>query len=868
MNALVTRMMNAGSRVSRREFPIWIFVIAVFGLPGAVMAASYLEDIKPVLKDRCYACHGALKQKAGLRLDTAERIRQGGNDGEVVSLEKPNESKLLERIRHADAEERMPPEGKPLETATIAAIQEWITAGAPVPENEKGDDDPREHWAFQRIERPALPATEESNPIDAFLTDKLADRSLTAQPEAERPLLLRRLYLNLIGLPPSEEQLRDPRPWAAIVDELLGSPHHGERWGRHWMDVWRYSDWYGLGDQLRHSQKHLWRWRDWIVDSLNADKGYDRMILEMLAGDEVAPGDPDVVRATGFLARNYYLFNRTTWLDSTIEHTGKAFFGLTLNCAKCHDHKYDPISHVDYYRFRAIFEPHHVRLDAVPGETDLDKDGLPRVYDDRPDAVTHLHLRGDPVSPDTATKIRPGVPEFLAGFASPIEPVPLSFEDSVPGAGKHVHENHLERAEEMLANAQKRLAETSQEEKPNAEGPSREMLTLEVAWREAELRAVESVVAADEARRNQSEAFADLARMAARRQAECEVAGGEFELLQADKDKAKQDGARDRIAAAKDRLAGMDEESATYRPLTGSRKALETPEHKFEDYPPIYPEISTGRRLALTRWAVHRENPLTARVAVNHVWARHFGAPLVESMFDFGRRAKRPEHAELLDYLAVEFMESGWHFRHLHRLIVTSKAYRRSSSNAGADVRTQQEDPGNVFYWRMNARRMEAEVVRDTLLQLAGVLDLTLGGPSIDPKEGGRRRSLYFLHSRDQKDQFLSMFDHADHLRCYRRKESIVPQQALALSNSELALDLAVEIALRLADREPVSFTDAAFKSILGRNPDDAERADCRAFAEALSRILPELEPEERESRVRTRLVQALLNHNDFITIR
>ena len=250
---------------------------------------------------------------------------------------------------------------------------------------------PKQHWAFQKIERPQVADSDKANPIDALLSAKQAAHSITPQPPAERSILIRRLYLDLIGLPPTRQQLSDSRPWEQIVDELLASPHHGERWGRHWMDVWRYSDWYGLGAQLRNSQKHLWHWRDWIIDSLNADKGYDRMILEMLAGDELAPKDHDAIRATGFLARNYYLFNRTTWLDSTIEHTGKAFLGLTLNCAKCHDHKYDPITQLDYYRMRAIFEPHQVRLDPIPGETDFEKDGLPRVFDDHTDLETFLH---------------------------------------------------------------------------------------------------------------------------------------------------------------------------------------------------------------------------------------------------------------------------------------------------------------------------------------------------------------------------------------------------------------------------------------------------------------------------------------------
>ena len=224
----------------------------------------------------------------------------------------------------------------------------------------------------------------------------------------------------MIGLPPTLAEIRafeaddSPRAREAVVERLLASPHYGERWARHFMDIWRYCDWWGLDGQLRYSQKHIWHWRDWIVESLNADKGYDRMIVEQLAGDELAPTDTDTLRATGFLARNYYLFNRTTWLDDVIEHTSKAFLGLTLNCAKCHDHKYDPLTQVDYYAWRAIFEPYHARLDELPGEIDLEKNGLPRVFDLHLDRPTYVHRKGDEKNPDQSRVIAPAVPVALA----------------------------------------------------------------------------------------------------------------------------------------------------------------------------------------------------------------------------------------------------------------------------------------------------------------------------------------------------------------------------------------------------------------------------------------------------------------------
>ena len=456
-------------------FPLLALLMLLMAAESAAAEVNYLRHIKPLLSEKCYSCHGALQQQSGLRLETLALMLEGGDSGQVIVPRDASASLLLQRITSDDALERMPPadQGAALTPDQIALIRQWIESGAEAPQ-EEAPPAPQDHWAFQPIHRPEIPVDAETsadagtpsdvagdsttgvdaNPVDALLAASRQRLGLTPQPAAERSILIRRLYLDLIGLPPTVEQLRDPRPWGEIVDDLLASPHHGERWARHWMDVWRYCDWYGLGAQLRFSQKHLWHWRDWIVQSLNDDKGYDRMILEMLAGDELAPDDRDAITATGYLARNYYLFNRTTWLDTTIEHTAKAFLGLTLNCAKCHDHKYDPISQLDYYRFRAIFEPHQVRLDPIPGETDFEKDGLPRVFDDHVELTTHLHRRGDPKDPDLEQQISPGVPEILASFAPDIESVALPLTAYAPGMRNYVHADRLRVARDAVNQAE------------------------------------------------------------------------------------------------------------------------------------------------------------------------------------------------------------------------------------------------------------------------------------------------------------------------------------------------------------------------------------------------------------------------------
>lgn len=1080
-------------------------------LRAAAADIDYLTQVKPVLAEKCYSCHGVLKQEGGLRLETISLMVSGGDSGPALAAGNAKSSLIIERIT-AEHDVRMPPEadGAALKPKQIDVLRSWIDQGAMAPD-EATPAGPGDHWAFQRISKPGLPLVQAfaagttdagstdsdtgntdaallNNPIDMLLNARLQQQGLKPVPAAERSLLIRRLYLDLIGLPPSLKQLHDERPWTVIVDELLTSPQHGERWGRHWMDVWRYTDWYGLGAQLRYSQKHIWRWRDWIVNSLNEDKGYDRMIHEMLAGDEIAPDDPDVIAGTGFLARNYYLFNRTTWLDSTIEHTGKAFLGLTLNCAKCHDHKYDPITHIDYYSFRAIFEPHQVRLDPVPGVTDFEVDGLPRVFDDHLDAETFLHLRGDPLNPDKTTKIQPRVPALLAGFQPEVQPISLPPTAYAPGLRDYVQRDYQQAAEADVAAAEKELTAASaalarhvqdtsdvsdpatgdvkkamlfeddfsaanpeaweivgddwqfhggallrtsatrkQENvrfrkplprdfevacrytttggatyksvtfrfdeshdgkyanyvytsahepgpkvqvaysrdgnsvypsdgaasRPIAVGQTYELrfavrdrlvnvwldnefvLAYELPDRRSDgrltLQAFDATVAYDWIRirslpsdtplvaaKNSTEAARDprvtaetaaakrraaqasldslkavfaadgakygtastvniaaAANEAAVKQAAAALAQAEYELLAAAEDANKVKTATAKVAAARKQIMQAEQGTGTYDSLRASLKALEGPADKEADYLPTYSETSSGRRLSLARWMTDRENPLTARVAVNHVWMRHFGTPLVESVFDFGLRSKRPVHSDVLDYLATEFIESGWSFRHLHRLIVTSDAYQRQTSSIHADPVTLEHDAANQLYWRMNTRRMESQVVRDCLLQLAGVLDLKVGGPSVDVDGASKRRSLYFKHSRDQQDRFLTMFDDADLLQCYRRSDSIVPQQALALANSELSMSMSELMATRITQSLPAvdtaSFADAAVETILGRQPSQSERDECMLFCQQLAELLRREEPDaqaEVEKRVRKRLVHSLLNHNDFISIR
>jgi hypothetical protein len=619
-----------------------------------------------------------------------------------------------------------------------------------------------DHWAFQPIVPVSIPKVSDGgwgrNPIDAFIAAGLAAKSLTPTAPADRALLLRRVSIDLVGLPPTREELQafladqSPDAYEKVVERLLASPRYGERWARHWMDIWRYSEADGRKAKadIWWSSAHLWRWRDWIIESLNRDVGYDRMIKEMLAGDE-SPTDAGSLAATGFLVRNWFKLDRNVWLNNTVDHTAKAFLGISIGCARCHNHKYDPISQKEYYQFRAFFETHDVRADPLPGAADQKADQIVHACDSRPQEPTWLLHRGDPKSPDKRTPLLPGTPAALGAPAPAAAPV----------------------------------------------------------------------------------------------------------------------------AATK----------------------------------------STGRRTALARWITDRRNPLTARVAVNHIWARHFGRPLVENLTDFGVRTPAPRNQALLDWLANEFMDRGWSIKALHRLMVNSATYRMRSSSLGAPAANAAIDPENDCYWRMNSRRMEAEVIRDSLLHLGGVLDTTVGGPPLDHSRGDvtSRRSLYYRYSREDKLEFLTAFDAAGVEECYRRQQSIVPQQALALTNSSFVRDQARRIARRLQADPSLNgsddeFISAAFEWLIGRQPQAAEVAECARFLKEQTRLLsnpavltgyppqpppPPPDPEvlkrvpglplvlgkaielatiapatDPAALARELLIHALLNHNDFITVR
>jgi hypothetical protein len=963
--------------------------------------------------------------------------------------------------------------------------------------------------------------------------------------EAPRNVLLRRIYLDLIGLPPTPDQIQaflndtSSDAYEKVVNELLQSPHYGERWGRHWMDVWRYSDWDGYGQEVRESKPHIWRWRDWIIESLNSDKPYDRMVEEMLAGDELAPEDPRTLRATGYLVRNWYKFNRNVWLDNTVEHTGKAFLGVTFNCARCHSHMYDPITHEEYYQLRAIFEPYDVRTDRIAGEPNAEKDGLVRAFDAQAGAQTFVFARGNEKDPLKDKPLEPRVPKLFSQVAFQVEPVSLTPAAYYQGVQPFVQEESLaaarkdaDAAKTALDAAHKKVAEVKHKQAeflaaaakpadPAAKTPeplvaddfSRERSDLwtrgvgqweykegrlvqtdtrdemcgltsvqphpkdflaKLRWKttggdvyksvgiafdaldkdlfavylshagpgphlwqkrggadsypasmpknsaveigreyemqiavrgpflnvwidgtfvlayklpeprpengklvlwtfdataeflkaslealpselavvepggkaaplpmvtaeslaalvtEAEKEAaiaekglaaaqlnvasVEARIAADRANYASPPAAnaKDLSLAAGKAERDLALVNAEKGLLAAElkveqTKHAVKPGDMATEKAAKDAETALE---AAKKAQEAAAAAVGQPSEQYTRLTPVHPATSTGRRLALAKFIASKDNPLTARVAINHMWLRHFGSPLVPSVFDFGMNGKQPTNQALLDWLAVELMENGWSMKHVHRLMVTSTTYRLASSSASggrqppdrqeSGARSQEPgtrnsvtDPENKYYWRANPRRLEAEIVRDATLSVAGSLDPAMGGEEIDQNAGltNGRRSVYFRSTKEKKMTFLSLFDSPNVVECYRRSESIAPQQALAMANSPLTLAQARVLAKKLADslgnvaaeEAPKQFVAHAFVRILCREPSGEELQACLEFlteqskrladsaslssftAGAAASVPPSSDPAQR---ARENLVHVLLNHNDFVTVR
>jgi len=745
---------------------------------------DFYRDVRPIFTVHCTRCHSADARKGGLRLDTREHALKGGETGPAFVPGKSADSVLYQRVSSTDKDERMPAKAEALKAADLATLKRWIDQGAVWPAETE-----IVHWAFKPLARPAVPGVRNAawvrNPVDAYVAKEHEARGLVPAPEAMRRTLLRRVTLDLTGLPPTPEEieafLRDG-DYDAVVDRLLASPAYGERWGRHWLDFARWAETTGYeANQLRPS---AWRYRDYVIASLNADKPYDRFLREQIAGDEIEPPTDETLIATGFLGAGRLDNNQEDKLtqrnDHLIDITNAAAtvtLGLQMGCAQCHDHKWDPITQADYYRFQGYF---------VRGQ------------------VLNLQLKD---------------PEAW-----------LAYEKAVPPeleASKAYRKTLLDAARaRLVAEAMRKLPEATRlacETPVDRRTPEQR----ELAGRAEKDLAVTDAQILKGASEDDQKLYRELDKKIK------SLEGKLPEKPHAWGYYSPASGARDIVTLPIKGMYPMPYPAKQLRetkPRILKRGNPHLPGDEVEaGWPAVLGPTPAGRssRLSLVDELTRPGHPLTARVLVNFVWQRHFGRGIVTTPADFGLRGAAPSHPELLDWLASDFIEAGWSLKHLHRRIVLSATYRQSSA---AHPGNAHKDPDNRYLWRWTTHRLEAEAIRDSLLAVSGELDRTRGGRSIveepptsDPKQ--LRRTIYLLQKRSHLPEVEELFDAPTAGEsCPRRQVSTVSLQPLYLLNSPFAVGRAQAFAKRAGS------VDRAFEIALGRPPSDAEREAAKSM--------------------------------------
>ena len=825
----------------------WIATGATFATtadPAALAKAESVteDEVIPMMLLHCTVCHGARKREAGLDLRTRESMLVGGRSGPVVVPGHPEESLILKRIQAAE----MPPSRKmfevsvkPVEPGEIELLTKWISQGAPVstksedvagtgPDLEVSDED-RQFWSFQSPKPVAPPRPRDAervrNPIDAFVLEKLEAAGLEFSPEADLRTLARRAYFDLTGLPPKPEELQqvladpDPNVYEKLIDRLLESQHYGERWGRYWLDLAGYADSEGKTDQDL-VRPFAYRYRDYVIRAFNADKRYDRFLMEQLAGDELAdyenaseitPEIYDNLVATGFLrmvpdgtfaAATSFVQDRMLILADDMQVVGSSVMGLTIHCARCHDHKFDPIPHRDYYRMLSVFKPALDEHDWLP----------PNVFAQANNTGTDLEkCRYLP-------HVLPSEAEPVKAHNGPLLEQIATLERKKEDAAKKVKEQLLherlsslpDKDREMLAVA----LETSAEDRNDMQRITIDAMTEQLNLDDQMLR--------------QNPEYDREATAVDKQVANLKKKLQQTPLIRA---------AWDRGAPSPTYILHRGEASSPLRRVgPGVLSVLTNGRTPFEVAPPWPEAKTTGRRLAFAKWLIKPDHPLTSRVMANRIWLHHFGRGLVETADNFGEMGTRPSHPELLDWLAIEFIQRGWSIKSLHRLMMTSSTYRQSSH---VGEKSLELDPDNKLLSRMPLRRLEAEAVRDSILLTAGRLDTTQFGPpdnldvradglvTVREAENGWRRSIYTLQRRTAPPTLLESFDLPQMLpNCVGRANSTVAPQALQLLNDGQVHSLSKKFAARVlaeSGDDPQKQVDRTFMIALGRLPNEGE---------------------------------------------
>ena len=789
----------------KRRWPGLVLALGLFLTVPSVQAATpepspeqikfFEEKVRPILAENCYKCHGSDKQQGKLRLDLRETVYGGGESGAAIVPGKPDESLLVEAINYGSFE--MPPTGK-LKDHQIATLTEWVRLGAPMPKDHGGGpglrqsrgvitEEDRQWWSFQPVQRSASPEIQNpkskiENSIDAFIAASLAREGLEPAPEANKATLIRRLTWDLIGLPPTPDEIADfladerPDAYERLVDRLLASPYHGERWARHWLDIVRYAE--SDGYKQDAYRPHAWRYRDYVIRAFNQDKPYSQFVLEQLAGDEVAPNDPDALTATAFHRLGIYEYNqrdvRNQWeiiLNDVTDITADVFLGMGMSCARCHDHKFDPILQKDYYRLQAFFAPVLWRENVIiasDAEVAEYQQKLAMWEEKTADIRRQIAEIEDPIRKNSINTVLVKFNDELqamrakpAAERTPIEQqlVYLMEYQAIDGEGKVDIKGKLKgEQKEKWETLQKQLAEFD-------------------SIKPEPLPCVQSVTDVGP--------VAPETTIPGKRNAE-PVAPGPLSVLDAG------------------------------------------PLH----VPPSPSSQTTGRRTALAQWITSPDNPLASRVLANRLWQHHFGRGLSETPSDFGHLGQVPSHPELLDHLACELLDHGWSMKRLHRQMVTSATYRQAST--GADVVDSiAKDPANRWWSRMPVRRLAAEQIRDGALAVSGEIDVRMGGPSGDSGKTARR-AVYLKVLRNSQDAVLDVFDTPDGLVTMPvRNVTTTATQSLFMINGPWMLKRANAMARRLSDPPSATLEERvqrAYELAYGRKPTAGELKDATEF--------------------------------------
>ncbi|HEX5082472.1 MAG TPA: PSD1 and planctomycete cytochrome C domain-containing protein [Blastocatellia bacterium] len=824
--------------------------VSYYRSAAASDSGFFKEKVAPIFGRNCVMCHGASVQRSGLDLRSEEATLKGGARGPAVVPGEAEKSLLYRLIAHKQ-EPAMPMGMDKLGDAEIEVIAQWINGLKPktvaaaetIPTRQPGysiTEKDRQFWSFIKPTRPALPKVKNRrwarNEIDLFVLNRLERNGLRPNRAASPRELLRRVYFDLTGLPPSPEETAEflknysggaEAAYAKVVDRLLASPHYGERWGRHWLDLARYAD--SGGYEFDYDRPHAWRYRDYVIKSFNEDKPYNRFIIEQLAGDQIdgAEANPEALIPTGFVRNGPTVDNadneetRMDELDDMVTTTSSVFLGLTVGCARCHDHKYDPIPQRDYYRMQAVFFPFR-KTEAVMVSKEEEA-----AHKARNKEINEL--------------IKP-------------------YREKIAAIEKPVRDRLLNEKVEFHV----RLAESSN----GFEGKTKEQYREETAKRFAK-----DVNLQDE----EIEALLSPEDLKTRKELQNEI--------------NKINGARPKLLPAAMGVTDKSEPGKAYLLLRGDWRS------KGEEVQPGLPQVLAGgadlnpknRRRQLAEWIASPDNPLTARVAANRIWQYHFGKGIVKTPSDFGATGDRPSHPELLDWLATEFVKRGWSWKAMHRLILLSNAYRQSS---GFNEQAAAIDPENRLLWRMNPRRLEAEPLRDSILAVSGKLNPEMFGPGIYPRidpdvinTGSRprwplnarddqstwRRSVYIFVKRSVILPLIEVFDcPATVVSGPSRAVSTVSPQALALMNNEFVLQQArffAERAAKEAGADKRAQVIRAFEIALNRRPNAKEIEWSLSFLKSQAEGYARRKDEEPEISALRDFCHAIINLNEFIYI-